>query len=776
MTDKDNFSLETLTDSIKKNDILLPDFQRSFVWRQEERQKLLISSVLAKMPIGSILLLEGDSNEFAVRKIGMKDTFSMEGEKRTIDYLLDGQQRITVLTCAFSDVINDIEKSGNQSIISPSLQRRFFLKFPKYKELSDDAVYFGAKRLRFPQDLNKADVYPDFIAEEIMKQIECRSYSNKKNLEEPYHPYFKPKKSSSGTKELIEWCMKQDEFYIPLYLITKEHSKFTQIIKEIAEDYRKSICCIFNEIETVDKKKEFAKDYLIGETYDDFIAEVESEEEEINTKFEDAIIVLENDWKINFDNYLVSCVAQLNKIMTIIEVKKSQRERAIDIYENLNKGGVSLSIFDLIVARASLHDQNKEFIKEIGKIIDKSVSDVIPLYNCGVTFSSEPKNIVQIGCTYLKSCGCSDKENDFNSKFIDVFLNVLSLYANSYSTEKPEKSAEFDNGYLDLSKITIDNTKRKAKLNLDKDQIYINYKLVCTGIDRALYFFKNRCGISAINNIPYNHVLSIVSLLFISNNYFNDSKVHELLEAWYWSIMFSGEFDKDQNTKFIYHLTNLITKLPDYRNSKIVDWIKTLQENVFKSDGFSDKDRLLMKDEEAPKGTIKNAILQYYLSKYYNNFSTKNSNSPYNVKISAYTDEVYTSSEDRKKYKLQIHHIIPLNTMEDYESGKREDSKFYGNSPINLIYIVAEDNNDISDDDVESYLKIIDQNQRQALDLFSDNQSETMKKINKALLDKKNNKRTRENVLDLLELRFELMAQSINREINELLKFPAPTT
>ena len=49
-------ALSNLIDKIVKKEILLPDFQRKFIWKEEEKQGRLIASVLAKMPIGSILL------------------------------------------------------------------------------------------------------------------------------------------------------------------------------------------------------------------------------------------------------------------------------------------------------------------------------------------------------------------------------------------------------------------------------------------------------------------------------------------------------------------------------------------------------------------------------------------------------------------------------------------------------------------------------------------------------------------------------------------------
>ena len=59
---------------IKRNAIMLPDFQRNFVWKEEETQKKLVASVLTKMPIGSILLLKSkDAHEYFCKQLGAKD-------------------------------------------------------------------------------------------------------------------------------------------------------------------------------------------------------------------------------------------------------------------------------------------------------------------------------------------------------------------------------------------------------------------------------------------------------------------------------------------------------------------------------------------------------------------------------------------------------------------------------------------------------------------------------------------------------------------------------
>lgn len=55
---------------IDNKKILLPDFQRDFVWKDEERQKKIVASVLTKMPIGSILLLQSSADEYCSKVIG----------------------------------------------------------------------------------------------------------------------------------------------------------------------------------------------------------------------------------------------------------------------------------------------------------------------------------------------------------------------------------------------------------------------------------------------------------------------------------------------------------------------------------------------------------------------------------------------------------------------------------------------------------------------------------------------------------------------------------
>ena len=68
-------------------------------------------------------------------------------------------------------------------------------------------------------------------------------------------------------------------------------------------------------------------------------------------EFTKVLEIQANTWASKMFSYLKSCISQIN--LSQISLEESQRARAIDIYENLNRGGVSLDIFDLIMARVA---------------------------------------------------------------------------------------------------------------------------------------------------------------------------------------------------------------------------------------------------------------------------------------------------------------------------------------------------------------------------------------------------------------------------------------
>ncbi len=89
--------LADLLRDIVTGKIQLPDFQRGWVWKDENIRSLLVSIARA-FPIGAIMMLEaGGDTRFKVRPVEGLDSSKIKSED-TEQLILDGQQRLTSLT------------------------------------------------------------------------------------------------------------------------------------------------------------------------------------------------------------------------------------------------------------------------------------------------------------------------------------------------------------------------------------------------------------------------------------------------------------------------------------------------------------------------------------------------------------------------------------------------------------------------------------------------------------------------------------------------------
>ena len=172
MTEK----LSKFISRIQSNEILLPDFQRKFVWTEVDTQQRLIASVLASLPIGSVLLLEGDSGEFVSKQLGRKNKLDVSGTSQR-NYLLDGQQRLTVLSNVFSNTILKDVKNFKTDLAHESLKRRFYLKFSGINSRFVQNDLFGLSSLSFTFDptdepnFSSNDIY-DLIYSDDLKTMD----------------------------------------------------------------------------------------------------------------------------------------------------------------------------------------------------------------------------------------------------------------------------------------------------------------------------------------------------------------------------------------------------------------------------------------------------------------------------------------------------------------------------------------------------------------------------------------------------------------------------
>ncbi|MGV9611247.1 DUF262 domain-containing protein [Nocardia xishanensis] len=81
--------LASLLEQIDAGTVLLPEFQRGYVWNRDQVRGLLRSLYL-EHPVGGLLFWETDSDDISYRG----DSRAAAGPRRL---LLDGQQRVTTI-------------------------------------------------------------------------------------------------------------------------------------------------------------------------------------------------------------------------------------------------------------------------------------------------------------------------------------------------------------------------------------------------------------------------------------------------------------------------------------------------------------------------------------------------------------------------------------------------------------------------------------------------------------------------------------------------------
>ena len=110
-----SIKIDRLRSKIIEGNIKIPPFQREFVWKQEQIIELL-DSIIKDYPIGSILLWETKDDLPSKRNIGGFD-LPNPTEDYPINYVLDGQQRVTSIFGVFCYDLENVENEEYDSSI-----------------------------------------------------------------------------------------------------------------------------------------------------------------------------------------------------------------------------------------------------------------------------------------------------------------------------------------------------------------------------------------------------------------------------------------------------------------------------------------------------------------------------------------------------------------------------------------------------------------------------------------------------------------------------------
>lgn len=717
-----------LVSDIERNEIVLPDFQRGFVWKDKERQKALIASVLTKLPIGTILLLEIDKNKYAYKKIGFKIRETDTEEKKKTRALLDGQQRVTVLMAFFSNELYEIGESSE--FVSPSLKRRYFLKLPKLEKAEEQGDLFGVSSLMAPQAIVERKCPNGYSTDEIAEWIVCIDNVKYKNV-------IYGDVSNVNLDDLANFCTRNaeepDGYLIPLYYLygaatkvrTNQRKRLEYVLEEIARNYQHEILDQLKKNNDADAKiiracftdTEDGKE--IGEKlkHDTEIRSftMREEESELYSLVDNFLSARAERWADDIREFLESCISGLE--LYKIEVEQSNISRAIDIYQNLNLGGKSLDIFDLILARAATQTEKENLLEVVKKYIlqDHKEDYVLFKENCRNQIKSAYDNFLlkrgeYSASNYLGSWNIED--NELTSTYCKTLMSTVGTLNyfwddNMKCVMKDEKKRE---------SFTSQVTKSESLLKINPERIDFLIREACKGIDRACFFLQMRCGIRNIKEIQYKLILVILSVIFTRDEWFNDKRVCNYLETWYWSAIFSGSFRLEQNTAFQSNLKELLKILcnmgTDKETKERPDYIISLCNKVFCDDKFANEDILLVDNLFIePEDILSRTICQYYLSRTYSDMLKNGAETNYEQK------EISVFYQPEGKGNLQRHHIMPIGELstlykkvEDEVKGecKREKLKKY-NSPLNYILISPNANRLIMNNPLSYYIDYCDQ-------------------------------------------------------------------
>ena len=240
MFDSTKRSLRELLQELKKGTIQLPEFQRGWVWKNEQIKEL-IASVIRQYPIGAVMLLEaGGEVRFQTRPV---EGLRFDGAIPAPDLLiLDGQQRLTSMFQA--TLMGSAAKTENER-----------------KQKVERWYYLDMKRLLANPDLLEEaviDVPADRIRPEVAGRKELDLSSSKLEYEFVLFPLSKIYEAGEWQLGYINHWNGRSEFGDVLALyndfqkeVINPFSEYQLPVITLAKNSRReAVCQVFEKVNT----------------------------------------------------------------------------------------------------------------------------------------------------------------------------------------------------------------------------------------------------------------------------------------------------------------------------------------------------------------------------------------------------------------------------------------------------------------------------------------------------------------------------------------------
>lgn len=316
-----DLKLTDLVTKIDQRELVIPDFQRGFKWRQADIKKLL-ESLLLDFPIGAALFWKTERKALEYRlveDVDFKEDEEQDEEENSsvadqngakeIDFILDGQQRITSIYKLFPKTLAPTDREIDSNLKG----LRFFLDLTK---LGLNQHLLESKPANYYDLL--AD--PDNVAAAI---IEKRA----PDLRKEYRSISQRVPNKLSDDDILKICMKRTWLPLTRSFLENKQSHLSKIKKEVASSF--------------------------------------------GDADEDAVDTAINDW---VDWFASTFQAVLNrKVLTCLILPNDKHEGLARIFETINSTGMNLSVFDLLVARLGTWQKDGQELN-LRKLLTQSLS------------------------------------------------------------------------------------------------------------------------------------------------------------------------------------------------------------------------------------------------------------------------------------------------------------------------------------------------------------------------------------------------------------------
>lgn len=682
-----SISLSDFFDRNVEKKLVLPNFQRRYVW-DEGKQKRLLASFILNLPIGNLLILKGNPEDYAARDLCFSEEIIPNND---CEYLLDGQQRLSTLKAIFSDLFVDrFNWKDTWDRLPYKLRCRFSIKVKT--DLQDEFDLFGFRDLKFDKT-SILEMEPTQIEDLLFRdQIQV------KDKAKWFHPGYETQNlnlnDSDDRRKVRNSIAKaaSNGGLVPLFELYQHHKEQSNearihrlVLDRIAAnrvlDLKEELSGKDDEVTKLLESKE--------PNIADILEEINSGDKSYVSQLEAAWMRLSIDWAKDVSDFLESLT---ENITAQIVLPAKHISRAFAIFEVINQGGTPLNEYDLIVARSARDKKHANLTERITERL-KERTKTNPAINAGIKKSIAPKYI------NLELMGVIE-DIEPSKQFKNQFLNLLSIFSHvKYGEEIIEK----DKACLPIK---VDHIKRKKILELTCDQINESFESTMLALKRALTFLQLRCGIVRLSDLNYQLMILPIAYILKDSKNWAKQEVIDKIEFWYWSSIFSGAYMRNPNNVAISDVSDLYLwiKKNDLKSEKR---IKDRFSEILKIKKYNDLETLLHRDlDNLPEKAVHTAILQYVLSQQPRDFLKKE------VILSTWAvAEKEQFTLDKKSFDLILnnHHIQPLGSVTKIgETTKAiRDNGHILNSPLNRTLISSASNSTIRDKSPEAYFQYV---------------------------------------------------------------------